>query len=197
MKWRQVMSVICLLLGLTGVIWADMNDDPEAQELLASFRAMQETSRYLDDSFDGETQGTITGPVSFGPGVNANKNETDKAALFPETKEAAVYIYYGPYVPLRGRFSLDFKVDHFPPRSSRIGLFNIGTAGNSTTRLKVGLDGVVYADMSTKRGVVELFSDALDLSKWHYVEWWYGPEGSIRLQHKQRVLSGRYAVLAR
>ncbi len=109
MKRLTVMIVICLSLTLTGVISADMNDDPEAQELLASFRAMQETSRYLDDSFDGEAKGTITGPISFGPGVNADKNEADKAALFPETKEKAVYIYYGPYVPLRGRYSLDFK----------------------------------------------------------------------------------------
>ncbi len=179
MKRLPALATVFLLLAPGIALRADMNSDPQARQLLSAFEAMQQTSTYLDDDFNTATKGTITGPVSFGPGRNSDQGKEDRAALFPQTKETAVYIYYGAYHPLRGAFSLDFKVTAIPPQTWRLVLLEIGTAGNTTMLLAVGPDGAVHADIVTRRGTVELFSDPVAVNEWHHLQWYYGPEGSV------------------
>ena len=123
-----------------------MDADPEARALLQTFHNTKETGVYLDDSLDGVTTGTPTGPIGFGPGLEHDQNprthrvREDRAALFPEDRTEAIYLYYGPYVPRRGHFQADFRLDKLPRDHTMMTLFSIGTGGNTCMYLRVGLD---------------------------------------------------------
>jgi len=181
MHGLRFVLVGCVGLGLVPSLLASMDEDPEAQALRKRFEEMKITGTYLDDRLDGKTTGPITGPIAFGPGVQAPGEPDDQAAQFPEDRVEAQYIYYGPWVPRRGHLSLDFRLDERPRDYHFLTLFSIGTGGNTCMTMRLGLDRVVTATSLTKREPVTVFSDPVTLGKWHHVDYWYGPEGSLLL----------------
>ena len=177
----RTLQALALLtaLGLSVSLGAGMADDPEAKALLARFQALREVGKCLDDALDGKTSGAITGPVGFGPGVNAEKNPADQAALFPEGRVEAVYIRYGPLLPQRGRFECDLRTDQLPADYNMLSIASIGTAGNTKLMLRLNLDRRLSATVLTKRESVVLTSDPVSLGQWHQDQYWYGPEGAV------------------
>ena len=175
---QRTIAIVACCLGLVLPAGANMEKDPEAKALLARFQGMRDSGRSLDDPLDGKSAGKATGPVGFGPGARADKSATDQAALFPENRVEAQYLYYGPHVAARGRISLEFRLDALPKDAHFMTLFSIGTGGNTCMTMRLGMDRVVTAMVLTRREGVTLFSDPVARGKWHRLEYWYGPEGA-------------------
>ncbi|MEA3402474.1 MAG: hypothetical protein U9R79_14650 [Armatimonadota bacterium] len=175
MSWGRMAGAALLLAGTLAA--ADMDDDAEARELLARFEAMGETGRYVDDGFDQDAERQIHGPVGFGPGRSGRQD--DRAAVFPASDEREVYVYYGPYVALRGGLAFDFTVIADPGRERPWTVLQVGTAGNMAMLCAVTPDGVLHATITTRRGRIPLFTDPLSFGEWHSARLLYGPEGSV------------------
>ena len=178
MLHRLISLIACA--GVTAPATASMDNDPEARALLKVFRSMEVTQTYLDDNFDDESvDRKITGPLTFTPGRSSEKNAVDKAITFPDQRLPEQYVYYGPYVPIRGKFSLHFRTDALPTDHNFMTLFSTGTAGNTCMTVRLYLDMSVKATVWTKRERVTTFTDAVAMDKWHHLEFYYGPEGSL------------------
>jgi hypothetical protein len=157
-----------------------MDADPEARALTACFQGMPaEPKPVLQDTFDGAAGGRVTGPVTLGPGRSAELAATDQAALFPEDRSEALYIYYGPFVPRRGRISLDLRVEALPKDHHFMTLFSIGTGGNTCVLARFRLDRRLLVHLLTPAETVQLVSEPLALAAWHHLELAYAPEGAL------------------
>lgn len=176
---RRLLLPSLLLTTLCGPLCAGMDDDPEAGELLTVFSRMSPTATYLDDTFDKPKERKITGPIGFGPGRGAEDDPADKALLFPDERIPETHVYYGPYVPMRGVFCLDFRLDTLPRDNNFMALFSIGTPGNTCFTVRLYLDRTVRATLWTKRERVTTLSDPVELGQWHALRLYYGPEGSL------------------
>lgn len=158
---------------------ADMEGDPEAVALRQALDAMRADGVYLDDSFDGEAKGRLTGPVTFAPGRQAEANATDRAALFPDERVAELFVYYGAHLPERGELSVDFRIDALPGEHNFMTLCSMGTAGNTCLTVRAYLDRTIRATLWTRRENITLVSGPFSLGDWHHLSLRYGPEGSL------------------
>lgn len=169
-------------LVLATATWANaagMDRDPEARALQQQLSALPVTRTVLQDDFNKAAQRRLTGPVTMGPGINAAKDPTDKAASFPAGRSPAVYIYYGVVLPQRARLSLDFRLDKLPPDYHFMTICSAGTAGNTKFTIRLGMDRRVSVHDLTRREQISLLSDPVALGQWHHLEWWYAPEGAL------------------
>jgi hypothetical protein len=179
----MLLRIATLLLSALGVAFAagagGMDQDPEARALRQRFETLSVAGATLKDNFDGQTERRVTGPVTMGPGVRSAGNPADRAASFPEDRSDALYVYYGPVLPRRARLSVDFRVDKLPRDHGFMTLCSAGTAGNTKFYVRLGLDRRVTVCVLTRRENITLIGDPVELSRWHQLQWWYAPEGSL------------------
>ncbi len=179
---RALLTAV-VLLGLVGLSWlrgAGLDTDAEAQALLSRFRALPVAGVVFRDDFNRETTRRATGPVSFGPGLNAAGDPADKAAAFPEDRTDALHLYYSGIIPRCGRVSLDFRVPALLPVDHHfLTLLSAGTAGNTKFWLRVGLDGRVAVAVMARRETLTLTGEPLAAGQWHHLDWWFGAVGAV------------------
>ncbi|MBU0609067.1 MAG: hypothetical protein KKI08_14370 [Armatimonadetes bacterium] len=173
---RHVLLAV-LVLGAAGpVLCQGMNADPEAQALRARFRAMTVAGTALADDLNAPRERSITGPITLGrsPGGDG------EAAVYPETRDNAIHIYYGVVLPRRGHLALDFLLPPQRPADHNfMTLVSAGTAGNTKFMLRVTGELRPFVSILTKRENIQLTGDPLVLGQWHHLDWWYAPEGSV------------------
>jgi hypothetical protein len=154
--------------------------DAEATALAAWLDGLpREAAPLLRDTLDGATAGRITGPIAYGPGRSAGEAPGDQAALFPEDRSEALFVYYGPFVPRRGRIALDLRIEALPKDHHFMTLFSIGTGGNTCMTARLRLDGRVAVAILTPAETVSLVSEPQPLAAWHRFELTYAPEGAL------------------
>jgi len=174
------MRTLLLMLLLGGVATfghaQGMNADPEARAMLDRFKAMAVVGDALADDFNASAERRVTGPITFGPGREGQGN----AAIYPETRDDAIYIYYGAVIPTRGHVSLDFLLPPKRPTDHNfMTLLSAGTPGNTKFMLRVTGELRPYANVLTKREGITLVGEPLALGQWHHLDWWFDNIGAV------------------
>lgn len=173
---RTAMLAALVLGAAAPVLCQGMNADPEAQALLARFRAMTVAGVALADDFNAPRERRITGPITLGPG----REGQGQAAVFPETRDDAIHIYYGVVLPRHAHLALDFLLPAQRPADHNfMTLVSAGTAGNTKLMLRLTGELRPFVSIMTKRENIQLTGEPLALGQWHHLDWWYGPEGSV------------------
>ena len=166
-----------LMLGAAGpVLCQGMNTDAEAQALLARFRAMAVAGTALADDFNAPRERRVTGPITLDPGREGQGD----AAVYPETRDNAIHVYYGVVLPRRGHLALDFLLPPKRPTDHNfMTLVSAGTPGNTKFMLRITGELRPFVSILTRRENIQLTGDPLALDQWHHLDWWYAPEGSV------------------
>lgn len=176
----RVFFLLCVLGTMGGMLGAaGFDQDPEALSVRRRLESLPVVGMALKDDFNAPAERRLTGPISFIPSARDAQNPADQALLFPEERVAEMYVYYGIRLPRRAHLSLDFRLDALPKDHHFLTFGSAGTAGNTKFALRLGLDRRVRIYILTRREQINLESDPVALSRWHRLEWYYAPEGSL------------------
>lgn len=173
---RQTLLGVLLGWAATAAFGQGMNADPEARAMLERFKAMAVAGDVIADDFNTAAERRVTGPITFAPG----RDGQGSAAVYPETRDDAIHIYYGATLPANGHLALDFLLPPKRPTDHNfMTLFSAGTPGNTKFMLRVTGELRPYANVLTKREGITLVGEPLALGQWHHLDWWYDNRGSV------------------